>query len=256
MFDQQLAQNLAGKGSMGLAKLLENQFQGGSLEKAPEKSPESSAAFQQNKSASLPGGADSENGLAVALAALQARRAHLQNNPGNATLVAARPAPTADAKGVDGPRDFVGAIWPHAVEVSKVVGLPPHLMVAHSALESGWGKSEPRRADGSPSHNIFGVKAGRGWTGDVVEASTTEYVNGQPRVQVEKFRAYGSYREAFLDYANLLASSPRYASVLSANNGTDFANSLQQSGYATDPMYASKLTRILQGKTLRDALQS
>ncbi|MCC4119139.1 flagellar assembly peptidoglycan hydrolase FlgJ, partial [Aromatoleum toluclasticum] len=33
-----------------------------------------------------------------------------------------------------------------------------------------------------------------------------------------------------------------------------FARSLQQAGYATDPMYADKLTRIIGGATLRTAL--
>ena len=156
--------------------------------------------------------------------------------------------------GAASPRDFVAAVWPHAVEASASTGLAPHLVVAHAALESGWGRSEPRLPDGTTSHNLFGIKAGTGWTGPTVAASTTEYVNGQAETRVERFRAYGSYREAFVDYANLLSTSPRYAGVVGAVDGTDFAKSLQQSGYATDPMYADKLVRILNGKTLRDAL--
>ena len=33
-----------------------------------------------------------------------------------------------------------------------------------------------------------------------------------------------------------------------------FAHSLQKSGYATDPAYADKLTRIINGSTLRQSL--
>ena len=257
MFDQQLGQNLAESGSMGLARLLESQLMRGM--------PESSAGSLSGKGTSLPVGTDFsaqrllspsvERALREAQDKLSA--ANLQKKSANATLPTVRTEPGAPSQGsvAATPKEFVTAVWPHAVEASEVTGLQPYLTVAHAALESGWGKSEPLRADGSPSYNLFGVKAGKRWTGDTVEASTTEYENGQAQTKVEKFRAYGSYREAFLDYANLLAASPRFSSVLSSGNGTDFANSLQQSGYATDPMYAAKLTRIIQGKTLRDALQ-
>jgi flagellar protein FlgJ len=66
---------------------------------------------------------------------------------------------------------------------------------------------------------------------------------------VEKFRAYDSYADAFRDYANLLRNNPRYAGVMAqAAQGLDadgFANGLQRAGYATDPNYADKLSRII-----------
>jgi flagellar protein FlgJ len=126
--------------------------------------------------------------------------------------------------------------------------------VAHSALESGWGKSEIRKADGSPTYNLFGVKAGRSWQGPTVEVQTTEYVDGVAQSLREKFRVYGSYAESFRDYASLLRNNARFSGVLGQQDGTQFARSLQQSGYATDPMYADKLGRIINGPTLRQAL--
>jgi flagellar protein FlgJ len=66
---------------------------------------------------------------------------------------------------------------------------------------------------------------------------------------VEPFRAYHSYSDAFRDYANLLRSNPRYADVLAQAaqgiNAEGFAQGLQRAGYATDPNYADKLTRII-----------
>jgi flagellar protein FlgJ len=171
----------------------------------------------------------------------------------------APPAATQGATGASGPsaqpRDFLSRIWPHALAAGRETGIPPYFIAAQAALESGWGKSEIQGADGRTSHNLFGVKAGRGWTGPVVEAATTEYVNGAPQPTVGRFRAYGSYAEAFADYARLLKSQPRYAPVL--ENGTDaagFARGLAQAGYATDPMYADKLLRIINGPALRTAL--
>ena len=70
----------------------------------------------------------------------------------------------------------------------------------------------------------------------------------------ERFRVYGSYGDAFRDYAGLLRGNPRYAAVLGQQDGTQFARSLQQGGYATDPQYADKLGRIINGMTLRQAL--
>jgi flagellar protein FlgJ len=90
----------------------------------------------------------------------------------------------------------------------------------------------------------------------VVEATTTEYVNGVPEQRVERFRAYGSYAEAFRDHAELLASSPRYSRVLGARDAVTFAQGLQQAGYATDPAYAARLERIIDGPTLRSAFMS
>ena len=66
-----------------------------------------------------------------------------------------------------------------------------------------------------------------------------------------KFRAYGSYAESFADYARLMKNSPRYEQVLAnATTATGFAQGLQRAGYATDPAYAEKLSRVI-NTTLR-----
>jgi flagellar protein FlgJ len=59
-----------------------------------------------------------------------------------------------------------------------LTGVPARFLVAQSALESGWGKREIRTADGAPSFNLFGIKAGGRWAGATVEVPTTEFVNG------------------------------------------------------------------------------
>ncbi|MFA7240507.1 MAG: flagellar assembly peptidoglycan hydrolase FlgJ [Sulfuricellaceae bacterium] len=150
---------------------------------------------------------------------------------------------------------FVDSIWPHAANVGKALGVAPHFLVGQAALESGWGKGEIRGADGKNSHNLFNIKAGAGWHGDVVETTTTEYVDGVAQKGTARFRAYPSYAEAFNDYASLMRDNPRYAAVL--ENGRDvagFAGALQRAGYATDPLYADKLTRIVNSSAMRQAL--
>jgi len=83
-----------------------------------------------------------------------------------------------------------------------------------------------------------------------VTVPTTEYVNGKPVRKMEKFRAYGSYAEAFNDYASLLKNNPRYKNVLNTRDASAFAHGLQRAGYATDPNYGNKLTRIIRGKNM------
>ena len=133
-------------------------------------------------------------------------------------------------------RAFQDKLGAHAEEASRATGIPAKFMLGQAALESGWGKREIKNADGSASHNLFGIKAGPGWKGKVVNAITTEYVNGVPQTRVEKFRAYDSYADGFKDYAKLLTNNPRYEKVLaSEGDASSFAHGLQKAGYATDP---------------------
>jgi flagellar protein FlgJ len=142
---------------------------------------------------------------------------------------------------------FVDKLAQPAQAASAATGIPARFIIGQAALESGWGKSEIKKADGSTSHNVFGIKASKDWTGKTVSTVTTEYVNGKPQRVVEKFRAYDSYQEAMTDYANLLKGNPRYAQVINSSRDVNgFANGMQRAGYATDPHYAKKLMSIMQ----------
>ena len=127
-------------------------------------------------------------------------------------------------------------------------------MVAQAALETGWGEKQLRHADGSPSYNLFNIKAGSAWTGRTVDRAVTEYAGARAYTEASRFRSYSSYAESFRDYAQLMARSPRYAEVLGQTDASGFARGLQEAGYATDPQYADKLMRVIGGATLRNAL--
>ena len=129
-----------------------------------------------------------------------------------------------------------------AQAAEQASGIPATFMLAQAGHESGWGQRELRAADGTPTHNLFGIKAGAGWKGAVAEVTTTEYVNGEPRRVVQRFRAYASHAESFADYAALMKSQ-RYQAVRDAGGDAQaFAIGLQRAGYATDPRYAAKLS--------------
>jgi peptidoglycan hydrolase FlgJ len=240
VLDQQMAQQMGSSGQLGFARQIEAQLSRMMAPSASGPVPSSAEVAglrSYTRQPVLPSGAV-QGAERIAGSAAETQQV----------------LPVATGPVSQGARDFVNRVWPNAAEASAATGVPAHFLVAHAALESGWGKSEIRRPDGSTSYNLFGIKAGRSWQGASVEATTTEYVNGVAQQSKEKFRAYGSYAEAFRDYANLLASNPRFSGVLGQQDGTAFARSLQQAGYATDPMYADKLSRIISGNTLRQAL--
>ena len=140
-----------------------------------------------------------------------------------------------------------------ARQVEAQTGIPAGFLIAQAAHESGWGRRDIRHADGSPSHNLFGIKAGPGWKGAVAEVTTTEYINGRATKVKAKFRAYDSPEAAFADYARLMQNNPRYEQVMakaSSGDARQWASGLQRAGYATDPAYADKLTRVI-NTTLR-----
>jgi flagellar protein FlgJ len=145
-----------------------------------------------------------------------------------------------------GQRNFVQAHTAAAIKVEQATGIPASYMVGQAGHETGWGQHEIKVKGGAPSYNLFGIKAGPGWSGKVAQVSTTEYVNGVATKKIAKFRAYDSYEASFQDYARLLTQSPRYAQASQqTGSGQAFANGLQKAGYATDPQYAAKLTRAI-----------
>jgi flagellar protein FlgJ len=215
MLDTQLAQNMSGKG-IGLAELMVRQLtqgKGNPLEKGAQ------------------GAAAGPRSLAPPLEKLA----------------------QASAAGAAGgaPQEFVDRMLPHALEASQASGVPARFILGQAALESGWGRGEIRGAGGAASHNLFGIKAGAGWQGRTVAVATTEYVDGRPVKTVETFRAYDSYAEGFRDWAQLVSRNPRYAAAVApGNDAASFAQGLARGGYATDPAYAAKLTRVINSSLL------
>jgi len=246
MLDQQTSQNLAKRG-VGLADVLVRQL----------------SANQMGQQA-LAIGADGMGGDAAAgagrltpslnnAAALYGNGAALGAGAAASAVsgTAASKAPplpaTTETGRVQAPhvRAFQEKLHEHAHAAEQTTGVPAKFMLGQAALETGWGKRMIRNADGSNSNNLFGIKAGASWKGKVATAVTTEYVNGKPQTKVEKFRAYDSPADSFRDYANMIAKNPRYEKVIGSSDAATFAQGLQRAGYATDPNYAAKLTRLI-----------
>jgi flagellar protein FlgJ len=172
-------------------------------------------------------------------------KAAIQSTESASTTTSARKVSANTARPAT-PEAFIRQHQAAAKAAEDTTGIPAHHILGQAALESGWGRRDIRMPDGSPSHNLFGIKATSSWKGKVAEVTTTEYIGGVPRKVTAKFRAYDSFEEAFKDHARLLTNSPRYSGTAAkADTPRAFALGLQQGGYATDPAYADKLTRVI-----------
>ncbi|MEP1214079.1 MAG: flagellar assembly peptidoglycan hydrolase FlgJ [Marinobacter sp.] len=172
--------------------------------------------------------------------------------------VAENPAPVVEPgasaplpERFESPEHFVRELLPVAEKVAQHSGINPRLMIAQAALETGWGRHMIEGEGGAPSFNLFGIKADSRWQGEAVNIATTEYREGVPMNERAAFRSYADYESSFRDYVSFLESNPRYRDVLAvADNPEEFAERLQQAGYATDPNYGAKIRRIMNNDTM------
>src|SRR3546814_8665876 len=98
------------------------------------------------------------------------------------------------------PVAFVQRRAPHAKAAAAALGVSLRTVLAHAALETGWGSHVPATADGQPSFNLFGIKAGASWSGARVVKPTLEFEHGVAVRRAEAFRAYDNPADGFADY--------------------------------------------------------
>jgi flagellar protein FlgJ len=159
---------------------------------------------------------------------------------------AASPVPGREDFRPDTPESFLRKIWPLAEAAGEKLGVDPQAIAAQATLETGWGKRMIRDADGVSGNNLFGIKADRRWDGERVAVKTLEYRGGIAARESAQFRAYPDLAAGFDDYVNFLKGNPRYAEATAGGlTAGDYARSLQDAGYATDPDYANKIRDVM-----------
>jgi peptidoglycan hydrolase FlgJ len=225
MYDQQLAQTMSGRPG-GLAESIARQLSGGS------------------RSAVVPGavvpGAVTSSGASRTSWSPSAQSAYALPSTGAS-------AGSQSANGLtESQTQFVEKLWQPALAAQRETGVPAAFIVGQAALETGWGKYEIRKPDGSAGHNLFGIKANANWRGESSAAVTTEYVAGKAAKVTENFRTYANYADSLRDWAQLMVRSPRYSAVVrDGQTVAGFTQGLQKAGYATDPDYAAKLSKVI-----------
>jgi flagellar protein FlgJ len=241
MFDEQIATQMSKGKGLGLADLLVQQLnRSGMVKGAPSEKGSAVQSPANTKSIANPVTERSHNSHSVTPAASNSVVRGKSVTTASSAVATEKATPRFSS-----PADFVEKMWPYAQQAAQKLGVDPSTLIAHAALETGWGKHIPCHDDGSSSFNLFGIKAGTSWNGNSIGAQTLEFDQGVAVKKVERFKSYDSPEQCFADYAALLASHPRYGETLNAgSNAAKFAHALQKGGYATDPQYANKLKAV------------
>ncbi len=118
--------------------------------------------------------------------------------------------------------------------------IPASITLAQGLLESGNGKSELSRK----SNNHFGIKCHKDWTGKRTYHDDDE--------KGECFRVYDDPEQSYRDHSKFLAERQRYAFLfdLKITDYKGWAKGLKQAGYATLPVYANILIKLIEDYNL------
>ncbi len=158
--------------------------------------------------------------------------------------------------------EYIQDLYRSAAKVVGNTGIYPETIITQHILESGFTPSKLATL----ANNFFGIKSSLDWKGKVISMSTKEFLNGVMKtfpgtgkiydnrqaaikdgVNVyTMFRVYPNKEDGFKGYVDLITKNPRYkkAGVLDAKTIAEQFAGLVRSGYATDPQYLNKLSKI------------
>lgn len=160
------------------------------------------------------------------------------------------------------PSEWIAMIAPIAQDLARKYSVLPSVVIAQTALETGWGLTDLTR-----KYNIVGVKADlinstwkehSTWDGATYRKVTPEYHNGKLIHKEDDFRVYHSFRECLEDYVNFLLyvrndkgykyrrlqglSDPKTViNIIKTGTGTN----TDPEGYCTDPNYETKILNLI-----------
>jgi len=134
---------------------------------------------------------------------------------------------------------FIAAITPAAEAAAAKLDIDPKIIIAQSALETGWGKAVK-------DNSYFGIKA-HGSDKTVSFNTHEEDAAGLMRKQKDSFRAYDNLDDSVAGYAEFISNNPRYKPMLEAETTEEQIAALGASGYATDSKYGDKIRSIVKG---------
>lgn len=132
--------------------------------------------------------------------------------------------------------EYIERYAPLAVEQQTLYGIPASITLAQGLLESGNGNSRLARE----ANNHFGIKCGSVWDG--------ESIRHDDDALQECFRAYSSVEESYIDHSLILLERKWYRPLfdLDPKDYKAWAHGLKKAGYATNPLYAELLIKIIE----------
>ncbi|GIG55896.1 hypothetical protein Lfu02_02680 [Longispora fulva] len=159
----------------------------------------------------------------------------------------------AGASAVDAPArastqtDFIAVAGPAAQRGQVEYQVPASVTVAQAILESSWGQSNLSVRD----KNYFGIKCATANDPGPIAVGcrpypTEECVPAPCHTVTASFRSYASMEDSFRDHGKLLRESARYANAFKYTTDPDrFIYEVWKAGYATDPAYPGKVTKLM-----------
>lgn len=123
-----------------------------------------------------------------------------------------------------------------AINKMNLYKIPASITLAQGVLESGAGSSYIA----VQANNHFGIKCGADWKGDTLRRDDDQ--------KDECFRKYSSVDDCFDDHSLFLTTKARYSDLfkLDVTDYKEWAQGLQNAGYATNQDYASRLVKIIE----------
>ena len=245
MHDQQMSINLSDKGMLGLADLMVQQLSPGTSAVTPASvlrgNMQSSHSFAKDRvmqSAIQPVKEESITG---------SQDTHIASKIDNILTGKSLPSEVRQSEVTFTDKDdFINKLYPHAEKAAHALGTQPEVLIAQSALETGWGQKMIKAAGGQSSNNLFNIKADQRWQGDKALVSSLEFEQGVAVQQKADFRVYEDIKQSFDDFVSFISDGPRYQEAMKkAANPNEFIQALQDAGYATDPNYADKVIKVM-----------
>jgi flagellar protein FlgJ len=251
MFDDQIAAQMSKGKGLGLADMLTRQLQHSGMVKdlGTGNGEQGTSGVRATGNGKREKGSASSSHLQPTAHSLQPSSSQptaYSLHPSNSQPPASSLQPGGHAAVAASKADFIRSMRPHAERAGQKLGVDPDVLVAQAALETGWGSAVPCNNNGDCSFNLFGIKAGSQWSGQTASVPTIEFEDGVAVRKPQRFRAYDSAAASFDDYAKLISGSGRYQAALGTQDNTaQFAQALQNGGYATDPQYANKIASVV-----------
>ncbi|VUD56472.1 Peptidoglycan hydrolase FlgJ [Thalassocella blandensis] len=259
MYDQQLSLSMAEGKGVGIADALYRQLSRaqGNTEKGPDSIEGEDNAIQSSAkdiSAYLNQAAAAGyklNAAPIGVSPPQANAATTIDNRVNQK----QPAPVSDdaSRQIDNPDriaiaetpdDFIQKLLPYAKNAARALGVDHYILIAQSALETGWGKYVLGDGKGASSNNLFNIKTFSSLR-ESVQHTTLEYENGVVKKESAAFRTYADLAESFNDFVDFIQGNQRYSLASQvAGDSEAFIDELHKAGYATDPAYKDKVLRV------------
>ena len=145
-------------------------------------------------------------------------------------------------QGDNAQQNYVNIYKELAISEELRTGVPASIILAQGILETESGQCDLVKR----SNNHFGIKCKSDWQGATVYHDDDE--------KGECFRSYNTAEDSYKDHSDFLKNRPNYAFLfkLDPTDYEGWAKGLKKAGYATSPVYAANLIKVIVANHLQD----